>query len=60
MNDSRVVVLNSGLKGLFRVESSGLLKLLDCFQRDERTKRGGEAPVLQTQKEFYLPNHFSH
>ena len=39
----------------------GLLKLLlIAFSGDERTKRVGEAPVLQTQKEFYLPNHFPH
>ena len=61
MNNSRVVVLVSVLKRLFRVESSVYLKLLlIAFSGDERTKRGGEAPVLQSRKEFYLPNHFSH
>ena len=44
MNDSRVVVLDSVLKRLFRVESSVYLKLLlIAFLVDERTKQRGEA-----------------
>ena len=51
MNNSRVVVLVSVLKRLFRVESSVHLKLLlIAFSGDERTKRGGEAPVFANSK----------
>ena len=51
MNNSRVVVLVSVLKRLFRVESSVYLKLLlIAFSGDERTKRGGEAPVFANSK----------
>ena len=61
MNDSRVVVLDSVLKRLFRVESSVYLKLLlIAFSGDERTKTERRSFQLQTQKEFYLPSHFSH
>ena len=51
MNNSRVVVLVSVLKRLFRVESSVYLKfLLIAFSGDERTKRGGEAPVCKLKR----------
>ena len=61
MNDSRVVVLASELKRLFRVESSACLKLLlIAFSGNERTKTCGCRSNLQTQKKFYLPNHFLH
>ena len=47
MNDSRVVVLASELKRLFRVESLACLNLLlIAFSGNERTKRVGEAPIL--------------
>ena len=47
MNDSRVVVLDSVLKRLFRVESSVYLKLLlIAFSGDERTNElNGEAKL---------------
>ena len=49
MNNSRVVVLVSVLKRLFRVESSVYLKLLlIAFLGNERTKQRGEAPTANS------------
>ena len=60
MNDSRVIVLVFRAVRAVQGRVLGLAyNFLDCFRRDDRTKRGGEASNL-TLKEFYLPKHFSH
>ena len=51
MNDSRVVVLESVLKRLFRVESSVYLKLLlIAFWGTNELNLGGEAPVCKLKR----------